>query len=200
MKKGIISVLLAVGMVFALLPAAVWAVGEPFLNNGGDGAEDSPYEINDLEQLEAFRDYINADDDGGSGEYFKLTANIDMTDKYGAGGTSWTPEQPQEGIILRKLDEIDKMPDKLEAALEMFCFVVRSQMFTDGNKRVAQLMCNKIMMENDIGILSVPYEKIDTFKGLLVEFYESNDSTDIKAFFRKDCLLLNPGYKQENVL
>ena len=116
------------------------------------------------------------------------------------GGTSWTPEQPQEGIILRKLDEIDKMPDKLEAALEMFCFVARSQMFTDGNKRVAQLMCNKIMMENDIGILSVPYEKIDTFKGLLVEFYESNDSTDIKAFFRKDCLLLNPGYKQENVL
>ena len=37
-------------------------------------------------------------------------------------------------------------------------------------------------------------------EGLLVEFYENNDSTDIKAFFRKDCLLLNPGYKQENVL
>ena len=91
MKKRIMGVFLAVGMVFALLPAAVWAVGEPFLNNGGDGTEDSPYEINDLEQLEAFRDYINADDDGGSGEYFKLTANIDMTDKYGAGGTSWTP-------------------------------------------------------------------------------------------------------------
>ena len=91
MKKRIMGVFLAVGMVFALLPAAVWAVGEPFLNNGGNGTEDSPYEIATLEQLEAFRDYINADDDGGKDEYFKLTANIDMTDKYGAGGTSWTP-------------------------------------------------------------------------------------------------------------
>ena len=36
----------------------------------------------------------------------------------------------------------------------MFCFIARTQMFLDGNKRVAQLMCNKIMMEDDIGIFS----------------------------------------------
>lgn len=113
------------------------------------------------------------------------------------GGTSWTPEYPQEGAIVEKLDEIARMPDRLEAALEMFCFVARSQMFTDGNKRAAQLMCNKLMMENDIGIMSVPYEKIDAFKSLLVRFYESGDPADMKAFFRKDCLLLNPEYQQK---
>ena len=115
------------------------------------------------------------------------------------GGTSWVPEYPQEGIIINKLQEIDQIEDKLEAALEMFCFVARSQMFLDGNKRVAQLMCNKIMMENDIGIFSVPYDKIDTFKELLVNFYETNNSDRIKEFFRKECLLLNPEYNQKKL-
>ena len=67
-----------------------------------------------------------------------------------------------------KLAEIDSMDNRLEAALEMFCFIARSQIFLDGNKRVAQLMCNKIMMENDIGIFSVPYDEIDRFKELLL--------------------------------
>lgn len=115
------------------------------------------------------------------------------------GGTSWVPDYPQEGLIIEKLNEINMMQDKLEAALEMFCFVARSQMFLDGNKRVAQLMCNKVMMENDIGIFSVPYDQIDTFKKLLVDFYETNDSEKIKNFFRTECLLLNPEYGQKKI-
>lgn len=113
------------------------------------------------------------------------------------GGTSWVPELPQEGIIINKLDEIAGMDDKLEAALEMFCFIARTQMFLDGNKRVAQLMCNKMMMEYDIGIFSVPYDEIDTFKEMLVDFYETNNSDKIKGFFREKCLLLNPQYVQK---
>ena len=54
--------------------------------NGGDGNADTPYEINTLEQFKAFRDYINADEDGGSGEYFKLTASINL-----GGSDEWTP-------------------------------------------------------------------------------------------------------------
>ncbi len=67
-------------------------IGRPFTNNGGSGTADSPNEIATLEQLEAFRDYINAGATGGEGEYFKLTASIDMSAKYSVGsGTSWTP-------------------------------------------------------------------------------------------------------------
>lgn len=60
------------------------------------------------------------------------------------GGTSWAPEIPQETVIINKLEEIAHMKNRLEAALEMFCFIARTQMFLDGNKRMAQLMCNKI--------------------------------------------------------
>ena len=107
------------------------------------------------------------------------------------GGTSWIPDVPQEDLIINKLHEINSMRDKLESALEMFCFIARTQMFLDGNKRVAQLMCNKILMQYDIGIFSVPYNEIDTFKVLLVSFYESNDSTELKIFIKEKCLLLN---------
>ncbi len=114
------------------------------------------------------------------------------------GGTSWVPEIPHEEIIINKLNEIAAMDNRLEAALEMFCFITRTQMFLDGNKRVAQLMCNKIMMQYDIGIFSIPYDEIDSFKELLVDFYETNDSDKIKDFFRKKCLLLNPEYVKKD--
>lgn len=114
------------------------------------------------------------------------------------GGRYWKPEQPREEVILSELDRIDKISDKMDSALEMFCFITRTQMFLDGNKRVAQLMCNKILMENDIGILSIPYEKIGQFKELLVNFYESNNQTMLKAFLKESCLMLNPEYMQRN--
>lgn len=74
MKKRIISVLLALVMVFALLPAIAWAAeadgvakiaaSAEFVGSGGNGTEDKPYLISILDDLEAFRDYINADADG----------------------------------------------------------------------------------------------------------------------------------------
>ena len=31
-------------------------------------------------------------------------------------------------------------------------------MFIDGNKRVAQLMANKVLVENNIGIFQIPFD------------------------------------------
>ena len=52
-------------------------------------------------------------------------------------------------------------------------------------------------MKNDIGILAIPYDEIDKFKELLVSFYETDDTTDLKTFFREKCLLLNPEYEEK---
>lgn len=61
---------------------------------GGDGSQASPYLISTTEQFTAFRDYINGtgDYDGsahtGMGEFFKLTADIDLG---GSEGNQWMP-------------------------------------------------------------------------------------------------------------
>ena len=58
------------------------------------------------------------------------------------GGTSWEPELPHTGIIIDSLDEIEKIQDIELKALKYFCYIARTQMFIDGNKRVAQLIVN----------------------------------------------------------
>ena len=104
------------------------------------------------------------------------------------GGTSWEPEMPHTGIIISTIEEMEKIEDVELKALKYFCFIVRTQMFIDGNKRVAQLMANKVLIEKDIGIFQIPIEKLEEFKGLLIAFYECNNDTDIITFMKSFCI------------
>lgn len=104
------------------------------------------------------------------------------------GGTSWEPEMPHTGILIATIDELEKISDIELKALKYFCFVTRAQMFIDGNKRVAQLIANKILIENNIGIFQIPIEKLEEFKTLLIAFYESDDDSDIICFMKTFCI------------
>lgn len=104
------------------------------------------------------------------------------------GGTSWEPEMPHTGIIISTIDELEKIEDVKQKALKYFCFIARTQMFIDGNKRVAQLIANKILIENNVGIFQIPIEKLEEFKTLLIDFYESNDDTNIISFMKTFCI------------
>lgn len=104
------------------------------------------------------------------------------------GGTSWEPEIPHTGIIIEKIQEIEQIENIELKALKYFCYVARTQMFIDGNKRVAQLMANKVLIENNIGIFQIPIEKLEEFKGMLIEFYESGDDEEIIKFMKEFCI------------
>ena len=82
MRKRIISLTVVLSMVLAMIPAfSLTASAESLtVSGGGTGGMDDPYKIANLDDLEAFREYINSGN--GSGEYFKLTAPIDMSDKH----------------------------------------------------------------------------------------------------------------------
>lgn len=104
------------------------------------------------------------------------------------GGTSWEPEMPHTGIIIDTMEEIEKIEDVEARALKYFCYVARTQMFIDGNKRVAQLIANKVLIQNDVGIFQIPIEKLEEFKALLIEFYESGNDGKIIDFMRDFCI------------
>ena len=101
------------------------------------------------------------------------------------GGTSWEPEMPHTGIIMDSIKEIEQIED---VDLTYFCYIARTQMFIDGNKRVAQLMANKVLIENNVGIFQIPIEKLEEFKGMLIEFYETGDDRKIVGFMREFCI------------
>lgn len=71
------------------------------------------------------------------------------------GGTSWEHEMPHTGIIMESINEIEQIEDLELRALKYFCYIVRTQMFNDGNKRVAQLVTNKVLIEHNIGIFQI---------------------------------------------
>ncbi len=104
------------------------------------------------------------------------------------GGTSWELEMPHTGIIMEAIREIEQMQDVELKALKYFCYIARTQMFIDGNKRVAQLMANKVLIQNDIGIFQIPIEKLEEFKGMLIEFYETGNDVKMIGFMKKYCI------------
>ena len=98
------------------------------------------------------------------------------------GGTSWQPDFPFESDIKDELIQILEQPEKTktEIALEVMLYIMRKQMFIDGNKRVAMLFANKIMIDNGCGIISISQENQPTFFTKLIKFYETGDNTDLK--------------------
>ena len=61
-------------------------------------------------------------------------------------------------------------------------------MLLDGNKRVANLVANKEMIKNGMGIIAVPVEKIGEYFTLLINFYETNDGLEIKKWIYENCI------------
>ena len=104
------------------------------------------------------------------------------------GGTTWEPEMPNIEYIIESIKNIDKIEEAETKALKFFCFVTRSQIFVDGNKRIAQLIANKVLIENNVGIFQIPISRLEGFRTLLIDFYESGADEQIIAFMQKFCV------------
>ena len=106
----------------------------------------------------------------------------------GITGTSWRPKLPSECNYDLELQELLKIENPLDRCLSLFCWIQRSQMFLDGNKRVATLVANKEMIRNGQGIISVPVEKIAEYLGYLINYYETNDMTTLKNWLYENAV------------
>ena len=100
------------------------------------------------------------------------------------GGTSWKPQFPVESQIKEELEQLLNQPEKskTEIAIEVMLWIMRRQMFIDGNKRVGMLFANKIMIDNGCGIITIAQENQQTFFKKLINYYESGDNTDLKQW------------------
>lgn len=100
------------------------------------------------------------------------------------GGTSWKPQFPVESQIKEELEQLLNQPEKskTEIAIEVMLWIMRRQMFIDGNKRVGMLFANKIMIDNGCGIITIAQENQQTFFKKLINYYESGDNTDLKLW------------------
>lgn len=98
------------------------------------------------------------------------------------GGTSWKPNMPIESQIKEEIANILSLDEPTERAITLTLYLMRKQMFLDGNKRTSMLAGNQIMIANGCGVISVPIEHQPEFTKQLVEFYESGNMDELKDF------------------
>lgn len=100
----------------------------------------------------------------------------------GITGTKWRPKLPSECDYEKELNDILSNKKDLDRCIDLFCWIQRSQMFLDGNKRVANLIANKEMIKNGQGIIAIPIDKIGDYFTRLIDFYETGDNTNLKKW------------------
>lgn len=106
------------------------------------------------------------------------------------GGTDWRPEMPVESKVVEDLNQIlSKKVSDIDKAINLVLFVMRSQIFIDGNKRTAVIFANHFLIQRGLGLLYIPEDKVEEFKKLLVDFYKTEKKSAISDFLKKYCLL-----------
>ncbi|MEZ3445531.1 MAG: Fic family protein [Lachnospiraceae bacterium] len=123
------------------------------------------------------------------GKYTIINAGMFRRDEVRIGGTDWIPELPDEKKVNDDIFEIlENKASPLDKALDITLYLMRAQLFYDGNKRIAMLIGNKIMIENGQGIISVIQRDIKDFYRLLVLYYETDNKSEIKQFLYNNCI------------
>ncbi|MDO4720535.1 MAG: Fic family protein [Peptostreptococcaceae bacterium] len=103
----------------------------------------------------------------------------------GVSGTDYIPPVPQKEVVEKVLDDINKISDAKERAIEYFCYAVRGQLFWDGNKRTSTIISSKILIEAGQGVLTIGKANALNFNETLLHFYDTEDKEPLKECLRK---------------
>lgn len=103
-------------------------------------------------------------------------------------GTNWLPDMPIESVIKEEIDEILGNACVTDRALSLALYLMRKQIFSDGNKRTALLSANHLLVSHGKGFLSIAQEHQKAFLEMTKSYYESNDSQAVKHFLYDNCL------------
>lgn len=105
------------------------------------------------------------------------------TGEIGISGVKYRPPIPEKSEMTESISKIlQEDASVTEIAIKLMLFIMRSQIFWDGNKRTATIAANKLLIRNGKGVLSVPEADLVKYNELLRGFYESGDMNDISDF------------------
>lgn len=104
------------------------------------------------------------------------------------GGSSYKPPIPVETIVRDRIQEIIiSKKEKIDIAIELCMYSMKTQVFIDGNKRASVIFANHYLIAHGQGLLVIPEEYVLEFKKKLVEYYEGEDIRDISTFLKDKC-------------
>lgn len=106
------------------------------------------------------------------------------------GGTTWKPALPIESIIKEELNNIyTSNLSILDTTIEILLYIMKKQIFLDGNKRTAVIFANHFLISNGLGIIVIPTNATEEYKKLLISYYEGKEVKKIKTFLKEKCFI-----------
>ena len=125
-----------------------------------------------------------------SGRMTILNSGSLRMDEVRIAGSSYIPPVPVKDVVEDQLSAIlSSDREWTEKALDLMLYLAKGQLFYDGNKRIAMLAANKLLIQHGCGILSVSQDRLEKFFTLLVSFYEDDKKADeLKEFLYTECL------------
>lgn len=111
------------------------------------------------------------------------------TGNVGISGTDYMPPIPQKQDTERELlDILQDDTTATEQALNAFAWGTRGQFFWDGNKRTSLMLANKILIVAGAGILTITDNCIEKFNTVLLDYYNTGDSNELKIFLYENAI------------
>ena len=110
------------------------------------------------------------------------------TGKVGINGVDYIPDIPNREDVITNINEILKEENITGRSLNLMLYLMRSQIFWDGNKRTAMIVANKLLISNGCGIISVKEDDINEFNKLLTEYYNTGNKDKIIPFLYDKCI------------
>lgn len=104
------------------------------------------------------------------------------------GGTKYIPPIPVEVDVKEHIESIiNSSIEPIDTAIELCLYCMKTQIFTDGNKRASVILANHFLIAHGAGLLVIPEKDVPDFKSLLVKYYEGKNSNVIKKFLKQKC-------------
>lgn len=104
------------------------------------------------------------------------------------GGSSYIPPIPFESDIKEKIKAIiGSGKPAIDIAIDLTLFVMKSQVYLDGNKRTAIIFANHYLIAHGGGLIVIPAQLVNEYKKHLVNYYEDKDIQSIKSFLKEKC-------------
>ena len=119
---------------------------------------------------------------------FSLTAGRIRSVPVTIGGSTYIPPIPFEDQVKQELSDILNGLEGVDLAINLVLYVMKKQLFLDGNKRTAIIFANHYLISHSLGLIVVPAEKVDDFKTVLIAYYEDESKkSDIASFLKEKC-------------
>ena len=108
--------------------------------------------------------------------------------KVGINGVDYIPDIPIKEEVVNNINKILEEKNITKKAIDLMLYLMRSQIFWDGNKRTSMIIANKILIESGCGIITVKEEYISEFNILLTEYYNTNIKDKLVKFLYEKCI------------